>query len=122
MDKKRRYIEKIDAQIERGKIACPVANVLNLLQGKWKLLVIYELCVRSPMRFGELKRKAEGITNTMLTSVLKELERDGLVIREQFNEIPPHTEYRPSERASELLPIFYEMAKWGVKHAGKENG
>lgn len=51
-----------------------------------------------------------------LTSALRELEADGFVHREQFNEIPPHVEYSFTERGRDLMPIFYEIMKWGVKH------
>ena len=52
---------------------CPVTPVIQMLQGKWKLQIIYELCIRSPMRFGELKRVLQPITNTALANALKEL-------------------------------------------------
>ena len=68
------------------------------------------------MRFGELRRNMEGITNTMLTSSLRELERDGLVSRAQFNEIPPHVEYSLTEKGRALLPVFYEMTRWGFRY------
>ena len=84
-----------------------------ILQGKWKFIILYELCIKSPIRFGELLKNIEGITNTMLTSSLRELERDGLVSRIQFNEIPPHVEYSLTEKGEALLPVFYEMTKWG---------
>ena len=69
-----------------------------------------------PIRFGELKKELGGITNTMLTSSLRELEQDGLVNRMQFNEIPPHVEYSLSDKGKDLLPVFYEMTKWGFKY------
>ena len=62
---------------------CPVTPVIQMLQGKWKLQIIYELCIRSPMRFGELKRVLQPITNTALANALKELEADDLVQRTQ---------------------------------------
>ena len=61
-------------------------------------------------------KKLSGITNTMLTNALRELARDGLVVREQFNEIPPHVEYSFSEMGKDLLPVFYAMMIWGLKH------
>ncbi len=68
------------------------------------------------IRFGELKKELPGITNTMLTNTLRELEKDGLVLREQFNEIPPHVEYSFSDMGRDLLPVFYSMMVWGFKH------
>ena len=99
---------------------CPVTPVVQMLQGKWKLQVIYELCIQSPMRFGELKKMLKPITNTMLTNALKELEGDGLVHREQYNEIPPHVEYSLTEKGRALLPVFFEIHRWAQRYLGPE--
>lgn len=56
------------------------------------------------------------ITNTMLSSTLRDLENLGIVNREQFNEIPPHVEYSLTEKGKALLPVFTELAKWGENH------
>ena len=90
--------------------------VVEMLQSKWKLQLLYWLIIKSPMRFGELKKALRGITNTMLTNVLRELEEDGFVCREQFNEIPPHVEYSLTEKGQDLLPIIYAITAWGMKH------
>ena len=95
---------------------CPVTSLLLMLQGKWKFLIIYEMCIKSPIRFGELRKNIDGITNTMLTSSLRELEKDGLVLRIQFNEIPPHVEYSLTEKGIALLPVFYAMTEWGLAY------
>lgn len=68
------------------------------------------------MRFGVLKKELPGITNTMLTSSLRELERDGFIDRMQYNEIPPRVEYSFTQRDRDLMPIFYEIMVWGFKH------
>ena len=95
---------------------CPVMPVVTMLQGKWKLQVIYELIIQSPMRFGELRKALSGITNTMLTNVLRDLEADGLVDRIQYNEIPPHVEYSLTDKGRDLLPVFYAITDWGLKY------
>ncbi len=95
---------------------CPITPLLVMLQGKWKNQVLYELCIRKTARFGELKKDLPGITNTMLTSTLRELERYGLIQREQFNEIPPHVEYSFTEKGLDLMPVFYAMMNWGFKY------
>ncbi|MFR4989914.1 winged helix-turn-helix transcriptional regulator [Anaerotruncus colihominis] len=95
---------------------CPITPVLTLFQGKWKNQVIYELFCRGTMRFGELKKGLQGITNTMLTSALRDLEADGLVQRKQFNEIPPHVEYSLTEKGLDLQPVLYAMLNWGCKY------
>lgn len=95
---------------------CPVKRTLEMLNGKWRMNVIYELCRNDSMRFGELKKAYPQITNTMLTKTLRDLEELGIVHREQFNEIPPHVEYSLTEKGRELLPIFFEIYKWGEKN------
>lgn len=95
---------------------CPVTPVIQMLQGKWKLQILYELCIQSPLRFGQLKKLLLPITNTMLTNALKELEADGLVNRQQFNEIPPRVEYTLTQKGQDLLPVFYAIAQWGLTY------
>ena len=80
---------------------CPVQKILNLFQRKWNLRIIYELSKHESMRFGELKKAVLDISNTVLTSTLKALENQGLVLRQQFNEVPPHVEYSLTESAKE---------------------
>ena len=105
------YLEKImTGPIQEG---CPVHRTLELLSGKWRTHMIYELCKHPSMRFSELKRAYPHITNTMLTNTLRDLETLGIVNREQFNEIPPHAEYSLTEKGRGLLPVFFEISKWG---------
>ncbi len=65
------------------------------------------------IRYNELMKKVQGITNTMLASSLKELEKDGLVKRIQYNEMPIRVEYFITEKSKELIPIMHLLAKWG---------
>ena len=95
---------------------CPVKRTLNLFQGKWNLRVIYELSKRETMRFGALKKVIPDISNTVLTSTLKELENQGLVLRRQFNEMPPHVEYSLTESAKALDKVFQTMREWGNRY------
>lgn len=105
------YLEKImTAPIQED---CPVHRALELLSRKWRTHMIYELCKHPSMRFSELKRAYPHITNTMLTNTLRDLETLGIVNREQFNEIPPHAEYSLAEKGRGLLPVFFEISKWG---------
>lgn len=99
---------------------CPMRRTLELLSGKWRTHVIYELCKKPSCRFGELKKAVPKITNTMLTTTLRDLEQLGIVHREQFNEIPPHVEYSLTEKGKALLPVFTELAKWGENHLDNE--
>lgn len=99
---------------DRGN--CPVTLFLIMLQGKWKMQILYELCIYDTVRFSVLKKDLPGITNTMLANALRELEADGFINRVQFNEVPPHVEYSFTQRGKDLMPVFYEIMKWGFKH------
>ena len=112
------YLERVlssDVQSD-----CPMRRTLELLSGKWRTHIIYELCKQPVCRFGELKKALPRITNTMLTTTLRELETLGIVHREQYNEIPPRVEYSLTEKGKALLPVFFELAKWGEEHLEKE--
>lgn len=108
------YLQKILADEVRND--CPMRRTLELLSGKWRTHIIYELCKHRACRFGELKKAVPRITNTMLTNTLRDLEEYGIVNREQFNEIPPHVEYSLTEKGKALLPVFFELAKWGDEY------
>ena len=110
------YKQKVKQGIITRRGNCPVTPLLLMLQGKWKNQIIYELCIKNPIRFSELKKNLSGITNTMLTTSLRELESDGLISRRQYNEIPPHVDYSFTQKGKDLRPIFYEMTKWGFKY------
>lgn len=99
---------------------CPMRRTLELLSGKWRTHIIYALCKQPSCRFGQLKKAVPRITNTMLTSTLRDLEKLGIVHREQFNEIPPRVEYSLTEKGRALLPVFTELARWGENHLEPE--
>lgn len=100
---------------------CPMRRTLELISGKWRTHIIYELCKNETCRFGELKKAMPRITNTMLTNTLRDLESLGIVNRKQFNEIPPHVEYSLTEKGKALLPVFTELAKWGEENLKEED-
>ena len=110
------YLREVKRGIETELGNCPVTPLLVVLQGRWKTQILYELCIHDTVRSGTLKKELPGITNTMLTNSLRELERDGFINRVQFNEIPPHVEYSFTERGRDLMPIFYQIMLWGFKH------
>ena len=113
------FLQRVKTGIVTKSGNCPITPLLLILQGKWKNQVLYELCIKEPIRFGELKRNLAGITNTMLTNSLRELEADGLISREQFNEIPPRVEYSFTQKGRDLMPVFYAMMNWGFKYENK---
>lgn len=108
------YLQRVlTAQVRED---CPVRRTLELLSGKWRTHILYELCRHPTCRFGELKKGIPRITNTMLSNTLRDLEALGIVHREQFNEIPPHMEYSLTEKGKALLPVFAELAKWSEQY------
>lgn len=110
------YLVQLKKGIVTSEGNCPVTPLLEMLSGRWKSQIIYELCIYDSIRFGQLKKDLSGITNTMLTKSLRELEKDGLVDRKQFNEVPPHVEYSLSDMGKDMYPIFYAIMNWGFKY------
>lgn len=86
---------------------------LSLINGKYKMTILYTLMEFEIVRFNEMKRYIESISYKTLSSALKELEADGLVHREEYPQIPPKVEYRLTERGKSLIPILDAMCAWG---------
>ena len=98
---------------------CPMPDIAQLIGGKWKLIILQILIFQGMKRFGELRKAIAGITQTMLTNQLRALERDGLVTREVYAEVPPRVEYSATQRALDLEPMFLAMHAWWVLHTGR---
>ncbi len=96
---------------------CPLVYALAIIGGKWKLPVLWHLFDKKRVRYNELKRSVVGVTNMMLSKCLKELEEDQLVLRTQYNEVPPRVEYELTERGRLLLPALEALYAWGVEQA-----
>ena len=94
---------------------CPVATTINLIGNKWKLLIIRDL-LDGNKRFGELRKSLTGISQRVLTENLRELEKDGLVNRKVYAEVPPKVEYSLNETGLSLSPIINAMAEWGTNY------
>lgn len=94
---------------------CPVAATLGIIGGRWKTQILYQLAFGTK-RFGEIAVRIPAISRKVLTEQLKELEKDGLVHREQYKEIPPRVEYSLTALGESLSPIFEQMAIWGNAH------
>lgn len=94
---------------------CPVEITLTLISNKWKVLIIREL-LTGTKRFGELKSSLNGISQKMLSQNLKEMERDNLVKRKVYPEVPPKVEYSLTELGDSLKDILKEMLVWGEKY------
>lgn len=91
---------------------CPVETGLQLISGRWKARILWKL-YNGTMRFGELRRGLPGITEKMLAQQLKELERDQIIIRTQYPEMPPRVEYSLSEFGRSLTPVLEALKQWG---------
>ncbi len=92
--------------------ACPVATAVALVGGKWKLLILRNLRSR-PWRFNELQRDLEGISQKVLTDSLRQMMDDGLVYRQDYQELPPRVEYGLTDLGREMLPILDALANFG---------
>ncbi len=90
---------------------CPMQLTMEVLGGKWKLLILWQL-QQGTKRYGELRSSIEDITHKMLTQQLRELESDGIVHREVFHVVPPKVEYSLTETGNRLLPVFASMSEW----------
>ena len=86
---------------------------LSLINGKYKMTILYTLMEFSVVRFNELQRYIKGISYKTLSLMLKELEADKLIVRKEYPQIPPKVEYRLSERGKSLMPILDMMCEWG---------
>ena len=96
-----------------GGNGCGLKKVIDIVGGKWKIMILCVIDRDEVVRYGDLKRAVFGITNTMLAQSLKELEADGLVIRKQYDEMPVRVEYSLSKKAKTLIPILLDLKKWG---------
>ncbi len=95
---------------------CPVTATMKVLGGKWKPILINAIYFTAPARFGELKRSVIGITQSMLTQQLRELEDDGVISRKIYAEIPPKVEYTLTDFGLTLSPVIQTLADWGKEY------
>lgn len=95
--------------------SCPVEKTLIVIGGRWKVLILREL-FKGTKRFGELNRSLERISQKMLTQQLREMEKDGIVHRKVFPQIPPKVEYSLTSLGNSLEPVLDAMHTWGLKH------
>ncbi len=89
---------------------------MSLIQGKYKMFILYTLMEFGVVRFNEMQKYIGSITYKTLSSTLKQLEADGLIHREEYPQIPPKVEYSLTERGKSLIPILDQMCEWGDKH------
>ena len=102
---------------------CPVDIPLKIIGGKWKLLILWHLGIATK-RFNEIKKAIPEITEKMLTKQLREMERDGVVHRKVYAEVPPRVEYKVTELGKNLEPVIDALCCWGKEYEtylGRDN-
>ena len=97
---------------KRAALGCGVQTTLAVIEGHWKLPILFRL-LGGTRRFGELRKHLPAATQRMLTLHLRELERDGLIHREVYREVPPKVEYSLTELGRSLEPLLRFMSEWG---------
>lgn len=98
----------------------PFGYTLSVIGGKWKMAIMFALVENKVMRFSELLRYIPHITQKMLSAQLKELEADGIILRKEYQQIPPKVEYSLTKKGLSLMPVLNEMCKWGRKYRPQE--
>lgn len=99
---------------------CPVETTLSVISNKWKVLILRDL-LSGTKRFGELKKSIGDISQKVLTSNLRSMEEQGLLVREAYPEIPPRVEYSLTELGYSLQPVLDSMYSWGVEFKKTQN-
>lgn len=94
---------------------CGMIYAVDILGGRWKLLILYKLGNKT-LRYNQLKKLIPAITDRMLTLHLQELEKNSLITRTAFAEVPPRVEYYLTESGRQLIPIWQQLELWGLQH------
>lgn len=93
---------------------CAVQDVIRMIGGKWKLPILCSLMSNGASRYNEMLKNIRGLSNTMLSKTLKEMEGDGLVLRTEYLEVPIRVEYELTEKANRLQPILLDLIRWSL--------
>ena len=94
---------------------CPITSTLQQIGGRWKLIIIWNL-KNEPLRYSILKKRIPNISEKMLTQQLKSLVEHGWVVRKDFGEIPPRTEYKLTDLGMSFIPVMNQIYDWGIKN------
>ncbi|GAA2475953.1 helix-turn-helix domain-containing protein [Streptomyces longisporus] len=101
------------------EVACPIGPVVDIVFSRWTTPILWSLHTHGRQRFVELERRIARITPKVLTQRLRQLERDGLVVRTYHPEVPPRVEYEISELGRSLAPLFAHLAEWSADNLEK---
>ena len=93
---------------------CPLHHAMQLIGGKWKVQILCAVANAGAIRYNALRSKLDGISNTVLASALRELERDGLVTRREYLEVPVRVEYEITAPGRALVPILDRLGDWSM--------
>jgi DNA-binding HxlR family transcriptional regulator len=96
---------------------CSVEAAISLIDGKWKCVILFQL-LRGTLRFNEIRRRVPGVTQRMLTNQLRELEADGLILRQVYAQVPPKVEYSLSPVGRSMEPVLVALKEWGDANIG----
>ena len=102
-------------------IRCPLEYGLDVFGGKWKSRVICVLAEKGTLRYSTIRKEMANVTDAVLASTLKELISDGIVSRQQFDEIPPRVEYCLTEKGVSVVPILQTICKWSGAYHKEDN-
>lgn len=111
MERAKRFNNNSDALRRQGKTNCIIEAALQIIGGRWKAAIIYYL-LQGTLRFGELRRALPNCTQRILTLQLRELERDGLITRKVFDQVPPRVDYELTPVGRNLEPALKHLAQW----------
>lgn len=101
------------SNLRRGPYICGIDAAMDVVSGKWKSLILWELDTHGVRRFGELRRGLPGVSEKMLIQHLREMEEDELVHREVYREVPPRVEYSLTEHGRSLNEALRPLGVWG---------
>ncbi len=97
------------------KYFCPIEKTLSIIGGKWTLLILRDLS-NGTQRFGQLQKSLKGISPKTLSSRLQELEKEGIVAKKVYPEVPPRVEYSLTSRGESLRNVLIALIEWGAEH------
>lgn len=111
--------DKIASDKKELQYCCPVEATLSIIGGKWKPLILWQL-KDSTLRYNSLQQTLPGISPRMLTKQLRELEKDGIVSRKMYPEIPPRVEYSLTDLGRTIIPVLEALCQWGIEYMNEK--
>jgi len=102
--------------VEKTRFDCAIDATMAVIEGRWKSTILCKLVMKGTLRFNQLLKDMDGVSPRILTKQLREMERDGLIERREYPEVPPKVEYSITAKGRSLGPILVEMSRWGLKN------